>query len=134
MSEASKVKVVGFLNQLGYFPMGVIAIVEMREQYYFKPPSSSELMTPINGAKNEEDLLRCPNFWKDTGDRYLDISRNEVAFAFSREYVFIGTLEEVFKEIQKQHTERVLPSNVLRGVDSLVEELKKEPASSCYFV
>lgn len=129
----SKYPIVGFLNRGVLFPNFVATIVDMQGSYGAKAGAPGAELTNIPGVVNEEGLLRCPKFWKDTSDRQLDISRDEFAFAFSSEQFVIGTAEELIHEIQKQYVAKVLPSEILCELEWIIQELKKNPALSCYF-
>lgn len=128
-----KVEIVGFLNKDVYFPTFVITVVDIQGKYHAKVPFPGKALVIIPGAEKEDDLLRCPNFWKDTSSRQLDIPRDEFAFAFSRQQVAIGTTEELIREIQKQQIKKSISQDTRNKLDWVIQELKKNPVSSCYF-
>lgn len=130
----SKYPIVGFLNHGILFPNFVITIVDMQGAYGARAAAPGMELSNIPGVVNEEGLLRCPKFWKDAGGKQLDISRDEFAFAFSKEQVVIGTGEELVHEIQKQYAAKALPLDILGELEWIINELKKNPVLSCYFV
>lgn len=127
-----KVAVVGFLNHAVCFPNFVVTIVGAPGKYRAKAPFPGIALSGILSVANEEGLLRCPKFWKDTNNTTLDISRDEFAFAFSQGQVVIGTMEELICEIQKQQIKKTLPQDTLNELNLIIEKLKKNPVSSCY--
>ncbi len=127
-----KVAVVGFINRIKCFPTFLITVVLVDGKYYSRWPMPGDELILILDVQKEEDL-EDPNYWKDTSSRLLDLTRDEFAFAYSRELVIIGTAEELIREMQKQWEIKVLPQEALDELGLIISELKNSPKSQHYF-
>ncbi|MFA5997646.1 MAG: hypothetical protein WC791_04160 [Candidatus Paceibacterota bacterium] len=128
----SKVLIVGFVNRTRCVPDGIITVVKMPDGFYARwpHPNTEKNFIKILDITRVEELSSHGDdiFWVDNSGRMLDIDRNEFAYAFSREQIFIGTIEEQILEIRRQMELKVLPQEALDYFENeFFASLKKNP-------
>lgn len=126
-----KVAIIGFVDHMKCFPSGLVTIVFVDGKYYSKWPMPGSELVPILDVQKEEDLVN-PNYWKDTSGRLLDISRDEFAFAFSKEQIIIGTITEIIETVQKERAGEIFPKEMLDKLDLTIKETYEDPAIRCH--
>lgn len=128
MNTSKKVKVIGFINPNKYFPSFVVVIFLQEDEHYARYPSGETLRIDTSRA----ELDSCDNFWVDTQSRQLDLSRVEIAFAFSKEDLALGTLDVVVKEMQAWQKVMPTSSEVSVRLSEILEALKSDPEVNSY--
>lgn len=130
----AKAEIIGFIDRIQSLPSFIITVVEINGRFYAKWPSPREdLVNLVDMNKREDLLIHGEQYWQENDNKKLDVRRKEFAFAFSRNQVFIGTAEEIIREIQKQIDIKVLSRQVLEELELILESLRSHPDSAHYF-
>lgn len=134
----NKVEVIGFVNRMRCAPVGLVAVVKMPDGYYARwpHPNSTENFLKILDVNTEEGLAQffseSDNAWADNTGRTLDIERNEFAYAFSMDEIFIGTIAEMICEVRRRLQIKELPQQTLEGLKDVLREFQEDPVLCCY--
>lgn len=134
----SKALIVGFVNRMRCLPVGLMAVVRMPDGFYARwpHPNPMENFLKILDVNTEEELQKFfsenDNAWADNTGKTLDIERNEFAYAFSMDEIFIGTIEEMICEVRRRLQIKGLHQQTLKGLNDALREIQEDPVLCCY--
>jgi len=119
----NRYKIIGFTNPMILFPAFVVIVSVENDNYFITYPSRKTFQT--DEISSISDLERRPVFWKDTKERDFDIM-TEIAFAFSKENVIVGSKEIIKRQIKIELETKVLPERDLKLLQKWLKSLENE--------